>query len=79
MRRKGFNAQLHISLNQPKALTNWLSLLRSLAIPRHQRAGSTIASPQILVDRLGTKKVAEVSRAASYIHDVCQNRGITRA
>ncbi|KAG6150594.1 hypothetical protein E4U37_005940 [Claviceps purpurea] len=63
---------------RPESLTRWLRTLKSLALPRAQRPGPTILLPDILTLRMKTKKTAEVSRAVAYIHDICQQKSITR-
>ncbi|KAH8895196.1 hypothetical protein GQ53DRAFT_714806 [Thozetella sp. PMI_491] len=63
--------------SRPETLTTWLSTLRSLALPRCQREGSTVPLPGVLRDRMKTKKIAEISRAVAYIQDICQSRNIT--
>ncbi|KAG6000212.1 hypothetical protein E4U54_001501 [Claviceps lovelessii] len=64
--------------SRPESLTRWLNTLKSLALPRTQRPGPTIALPEVLSLRMKAKKTAEVSRAVAYIHGVCQQKGITR-
>ncbi|GAB0138124.1 hypothetical protein EsDP_00006368 [Epichloe bromicola] len=64
--------------NRPESLTEWLSTMRSLALPRACRRGPTIHLAENLSRRMKTKKSAEVSRAAAYMHSICQRKGITR-
>ncbi|KAK1482419.1 hypothetical protein CTAM01_13579 [Colletotrichum tamarilloi] len=71
-------SQRHQQLpDRPDSLSKWLESIRSLALPRDQRPGKTIALPEILTSRMKTKKIAEVSTAAAYIHSVCQTNNIT--
>ncbi|KAK6721010.1 hypothetical protein SNK05_004102 [Fusarium graminearum] len=62
--------------DRPESLSKWLKSIQSLALPRHQRPGKVITLPEILTNRMKTKKIAEVSTAAAYIHDVCQTNNI---
>jgi hypothetical protein len=62
---------------RPESLNNWLGTLKSLSLSRTQRPGLTLSLPQVLTDRMKTKKIAEVSVAAAYIHRVCQVNNIT--
>ncbi|KAF5228495.1 hypothetical protein FAUST_11042 [Fusarium austroamericanum] len=62
---------------RPESLSKWLKSIQSLALPRHQRPGKVITLPEILTNRMKTKKIAEVSTAAAYIRDVCQTNNIT--
>ncbi|KAJ0329619.1 hypothetical protein COL5a_004184 [Colletotrichum fioriniae] len=64
-------------LNRPESLSKWLKSVQSLALPRDQRPSKTIALPETLTSRMKTKKIAEVSTAAAYIHIVCQTNNIT--
>ncbi|KFA68049.1 hypothetical protein S40285_09521 [Stachybotrys chlorohalonatus IBT 40285] len=61
---------------RPQSLSSWLAKIGSLALPRNQRQGPVLTLPEILTARMNTKKIAEVSKAAAYIHAVCQRRGI---
>ncbi|KEY67071.1 hypothetical protein S7711_09964 [Stachybotrys chartarum IBT 7711] len=61
---------------RPQSLASWLTRIRSLALPRNQRQGPELTLPEVLTARMNTKKIAEVSKAAAYIHAVCQRRGI---
>lgn len=70
--------QPRLAASRPESLTNWLSTLKSLALPRTQRPGPAIALPKVLTAHMGPKKMSEVSSGAAYIHDVCQRRGIRR-
>lgn len=70
--------QPRLAASRPESLTNWLSTLKSLALPRTQRPGPAIALPKVLTAHMGPKKISEVSSGAAYIHDVCQRRGIRR-
>lgn len=63
---------------RPQSLSNWLATIKSLALPRIQRPGPTTALPEVLTTRMKTKKIAEVSRAAAYVHDICASRNVTR-
>ncbi|WPH04733.1 CRA-b-like protein, protein [Acrodontium crateriforme] len=62
---------------RPSSLTNWLNTMRSLALPRDQRAGSSITLPGVLIARMKTKKIAEISRAVAYVYDQCKRKSIT--
>ncbi|KAJ4141798.1 hypothetical protein NW768_001016 [Fusarium equiseti] len=62
---------------RPESLSKWLKSIQSLALPRDQRPGKVITLPEILASRMKTKKIAEVSTAAAYIHSVCQANNIT--
>ncbi|KAH7310713.1 methyltransferase domain-containing protein [Stachybotrys elegans] len=62
---------------QPQSLTKWLNTVRSLALPRVQRNGPSISLPDILKQRMKTKKIAEISRATAYIHAKCVDLNIT--
>lgn len=64
--------------SRPESLRHWLSTLKALALPRVQRPGPTVNLPEALQTRMKTKKTAEVARAAHFIHDMCEARGITR-
>lgn len=64
--------------NRPESLTEWLRSIKSLALPRKQRPGESVTLPESLTARMTPKKIAEVSRAAAYIHQVCQSKGINR-
>ena len=64
--------------SRPESLTAWLSTMKSLALPRRQRPGPTVALPEALSARMKTKKVAEISRAVAYVRETCQRKGITR-
>lgn len=63
---------------RPESLRTWLSQLKTLALTRTQRPGPTVALPEALETRMKTKKIAEVARAASLIHDICKFRKIRR-
>ncbi|KAM0540375.1 hypothetical protein ACHAPJ_013614, partial [Fusarium lateritium] len=63
--------------HRPESLSKWLESIQSLALPRDQRPGKVITLPEILTSRMKTKKIAEVSTAAAYIHSVCQTNNIT--
>ncbi|GKT51441.1 protein RRNAD1 [Colletotrichum spaethianum] len=63
--------------NRPESLTKWLETLQALSLPRVQRLGQTIILPDVLADRMKTKKIAEVSTATAYIQNVCQANNIT--
>lgn len=65
------------ALNRPGSLVSWLEKLKSVSLPRSQRKGPILTLPEVLTDRMETKKVNEVSVAAPYIHSICQARGIT--
>lgn len=64
--------------SRPQSLDDWLRTLKSLALPRSQRLGPTVLLPGALTARMKPKKIAEISRAVAYIHDVCQSKGIVR-
>jgi hypothetical protein len=70
----------HVELlhSRPESLVSWLQKLNSLALPRSEREGPLAELPDALTRRMKTKKVAEISKAAAYVHDVCQRKGITR-
>ncbi|CAG9941822.1 unnamed protein product [Clonostachys rosea f. rosea IK726] len=70
----------HVELlhSRPVSLVSWLQKLNSLALPRSEREGPLAELPDALTRRMKTKKVAEISKAAAYVHDVCQRKGITR-
>ncbi|TDZ36672.1 Protein RRNAD1 [Colletotrichum spinosum] len=63
---------------KPGSLTEWLSTIRSLSLPRVQRPGPRIRLPEVLASRMKTKKIDEVSVAAAYVQSVCEAHGITR-
>ncbi|KAH7021512.1 methyltransferase domain-containing protein [Microdochium trichocladiopsis] len=63
--------------DRPESLTTWLRTMQSLSLPRSQRPGPTIDLPPVLTGRMKTKKIAEVSTAAAYIHHVCETKNIT--
>lgn len=65
------------ALSRPGSLVSWLEKLKSVSLPRSQRKGPILTLPEVLTDRMETKKVNEVSVAAPYIHSICQARGIT--
>lgn len=65
------------ALSRPGSLVSWLEKLGSLSLPRSQRKGQALTLPEILTDRMETKKLNEVSVAAPYIHSICQASGIT--
>lgn len=64
-------------LRQPASLLSWLEKLKSVSLPRSQRQGPVLTLPEVLTDRMETKKLNEVSVAAPYIHSVCRANGIT--
>ncbi|GJC85368.1 protein RRNAD1 [Colletotrichum liriopes] len=64
--------------DRPESLAKWLKTLQSVSLPRVQRPGGKITLPDVLTGRMKTKKIAEVSTAAAYIHSVCQANNITR-
>ncbi|CAH0055666.1 unnamed protein product [Clonostachys solani] len=72
---EGHGELLH---SRPEALVSWLQKLNSLALPRGEREGPSAELPDALTRRMKTKKVAEISKAAAYVHDICQRKGITR-
>ncbi|RDW82875.1 CRA-b-like protein [Coleophoma crateriformis] len=76
-RSKGHGEQAQLSQSRPESLTEWLSTMKSLAISRTRCPGPTITLPEVLIARMKTKKISEVSIAAAYIQGVCQSRGIT--
>lgn len=63
--------------SRPLSLISWLEKLKSVSLPRSQRKGPIVTLPEILTDRMETKKLNEVSVAAPYIHSICQASGIT--
>ncbi|KAK1691032.1 methyltransferase domain-containing protein [Colletotrichum godetiae] len=63
--------------DRPESLSKWLKSVQSLALPRDQRSGDSTALPEILTNRMKTKKIVEVSIAVKYIHSVCQTNSIT--
>lgn len=63
--------------SRPGSLSSWLEKLKSVSLPRSQRKGPVLTFPQVLIDRMETKKLNEVSVAAPYIHSICQASGIT--
>lgn len=65
------------ALSRPGSLASWLEKLKSVSLPRSQRKGPVLSLPEILTDRMETKKLNEVSVAAPYIHSICQASGIT--
>lgn len=65
------------ALSRPASLASWLEKLKSVSLPRSQRKGPVLSLPEILTDRMETKKLNEVSVAAPYIHSICQASGIT--
>lgn len=65
------------SLSRPGSLVSWLEKLKSVSLPRSQREGPVVTLPQVLTDRMETKKLNEVSVAAPYIHAICQASDIT--
>ena len=62
---------------RPESLTQWLGCIRQSALPRTKRCDVWIELPEILTERMKTKKIIEVSVAVSYIREVCQSNGIT--
>ncbi|KAI9149891.1 Protein RRNAD1 [Paramyrothecium foliicola] len=64
--------------SRPESLTKWLQKIRSLALPRTERESPVVSLPEALTSRMNTKKIKEVSKAAYYIHSVCQRKGIAR-
>ncbi|VUC23956.1 unnamed protein product [Clonostachys rosea] len=64
--------------SRPETLVAWLQKLYSLALPRIEREGLLAELPDALTRRMKTKKVAEISKATAYVHDVCQRKEITR-
>lgn len=62
---------------RPESLTQWLGHMHALALPRAQQYNTRIDLPDILTERMKTKKIAEVSVATAYIRDVCSANGIT--
>lgn len=64
--------------DRPESLSKWLESVQSLALPRDQRLTKAMTLPEILTSRMKTKKIAEVSTAVAYIHNVCQINNITR-
>lgn len=78
-------ATLHLSRNiavsssppPPESLVKWLKRLKSVSLPRTQRAGPALTLPETLTSRMRAKKVNEVSVAAAYIHNICKSNGIT--
>lgn len=65
------------AVSRPGSLSLWLEKLRSVSLPRSQRAGPILTLPEVLTGRMETKKLNEVSVAAPYIHSICQASGIT--
>lgn len=65
------------AMNRPGSLSLWLRKLNSVSLPRIQRHGPVLTLPEVLTDRMETKKLNEVSVAAPYIHSVCRANGIT--
>ncbi|KAI8235445.1 Protein RRNAD1 [Colletotrichum sp. SAR 10_96] len=63
---------------RPDSLKTWLEIIRSLSLPRTQRAVPRISLPEVLTARMKTKKIDEVSIATAYIQGVCQANNITR-
>lgn len=66
------------ALSRPESLVSWLEKLKSVSLPRIQRKGPVITLPEVLTDRMETKKLNEVSVAAPYIHSICQASDITQ-
>lgn len=65
------------ALSRPASLASWLEKLKSVSLPRSERKGLVLTLPEVLTDRMETKKLNEVSVAAPYIHSICQATGIT--
>lgn len=64
--------------SSPASLVEWLTSLRSVSLPRTQRTGPWLPLPEELTSPMKSKKINEVSVAASYIYDVCQAEGISQ-
>lgn len=64
--------------HRPASLTRWLQSLRTLCLSRGQRPMPVFDLPDVLKDRMNTKKIAEVSVAVAFIERACRESGITR-
>jgi hypothetical protein len=65
------------ALSRPISLTSWLEKLKSVSLPRSQRKRPIVSLPQVLTNRMETKKINEVSVAAPYIQSICKAGSIT--
>lgn len=67
---------------RPESLSQWLQRIRSLSLDREQLhlpdQVRHVEIPEVLAQRMTTKKLAEVKAGARYISHICKTRNITR-
>jgi SAM-dependent methyltransferase len=80
--RNSPEARLDDLPNRPESLSQWLQRIRDLSLSREQLIlPSTIPEvqiPELLTQRMVTKKLAEVKAGARYINHICKTHNITR-
>lgn len=76
------SARLDDLPGRPESLEQWLQGIRNLSLEREQlilpASVPEVEIPEVLAQKMVTKKLAEVKAGARYINHICKTRDITR-